>query len=144
MFVSRDPIGLLGGNNVFQYAPNPTGWIDPWGLSVEKIQEITAKLPTSLKQNFQCDKFAQALRKELTEAKISFSTIELNSHAGIWSNRINGLISENGFHEAIQVGDMVFDNINPNGIPYNDWDIDLGVTEQGISKTYPKNKKGCF
>jgi RHS repeat-associated protein len=32
MFISRDPIGLLGGNNVFQYAPNPIGWIDPWGL----------------------------------------------------------------------------------------------------------------
>ena len=23
----------MGGNNVFQYAPNPTGWIDPFGLS---------------------------------------------------------------------------------------------------------------
>ena len=33
MFISRDPIGLLGGNNVFQYAPNPVMWIDPWGLS---------------------------------------------------------------------------------------------------------------
>ena len=33
MFVSRDPIGLMGGSNVFQYAPNPTGWIDPFGLS---------------------------------------------------------------------------------------------------------------
>ena len=33
MFISRDPIGLLGGNNVFQYAPNPIGWIDPWGLA---------------------------------------------------------------------------------------------------------------
>ena len=33
MFISRDPIGLLGGNNVFQYAPNPIGWIDPWGLN---------------------------------------------------------------------------------------------------------------
>jgi RHS repeat-associated protein len=32
MFISRDPIGLLGGSNVFQYAPNPIGWIDPWGL----------------------------------------------------------------------------------------------------------------
>ena len=32
MFISRDPIGLLGGNNVFQYAPNPVMWIDPWGL----------------------------------------------------------------------------------------------------------------
>ena len=33
MFISRDPIGLLGGVNVFAYAPNPIGWIDPWGLS---------------------------------------------------------------------------------------------------------------
>ena len=33
MFIQRDPIGLLGGNNVFQYAPNPVGWIDPFGLA---------------------------------------------------------------------------------------------------------------
>jgi len=33
MFTTRDPIGLMGGNNVFQYAPNPVGWIDPFGLS---------------------------------------------------------------------------------------------------------------
>ena len=33
MFISRDPIGLLGGSNVFQYAPNPVRWIDPWGLA---------------------------------------------------------------------------------------------------------------
>ena len=32
MFTTRDPIGLEGGNNTFQYAPNPTGWIDPFGL----------------------------------------------------------------------------------------------------------------
>jgi len=25
--------GLLGGNNVFQYALNPVGWINPLGLS---------------------------------------------------------------------------------------------------------------
>ena len=33
MFTTRDPIGLMGGMNVFQYAPNPIGWIDPFGLS---------------------------------------------------------------------------------------------------------------
>lgn len=33
MFISRDPIELLGGFNVFAYAPNPVGWIDPWGLA---------------------------------------------------------------------------------------------------------------
>ncbi|WP_175916699.1 MULTISPECIES: RHS repeat-associated core domain-containing protein [unclassified Burkholderia] len=32
-FVSKDPIGLAGGLNAFQYAPNPIEWIDPLGLS---------------------------------------------------------------------------------------------------------------
>ena len=36
MFIQRDPIGLLGGFNIFQYAPNPVGWADPWGLAKKK------------------------------------------------------------------------------------------------------------
>ena len=32
-FISQDPIGLLGGTNLYQYAPNPLIWIDPLGLS---------------------------------------------------------------------------------------------------------------
>ncbi|KAB0645096.1 hypothetical protein F7R23_34110 [Burkholderia diffusa] len=28
-FVSKDPIGLAGGVNAFQYTPNPTQWVDP-------------------------------------------------------------------------------------------------------------------
>ncbi|AVE40736.1 Rhs family protein [Providencia stuartii] len=32
-FIMPDPIGLLGGVNLYQYAPNPLGWIDPWGLA---------------------------------------------------------------------------------------------------------------
>jgi len=33
-FISQDPIGLMGGVNNYQYAPNPMGWIDPLGLNV--------------------------------------------------------------------------------------------------------------
>nr|WP_234975136.1 RHS repeat-associated core domain-containing protein [Variovorax paradoxus] len=32
-FVSKDPIRLRGGINVFQYASNPVKWIDPTGRS---------------------------------------------------------------------------------------------------------------
>ena len=31
-FVSQDPIGLMGGINLFEYAPNPIVWVDPLGL----------------------------------------------------------------------------------------------------------------
>ncbi|PIT58391.1 hypothetical protein BHC59_01785, partial [Snodgrassella alvi] len=32
-FTQPDPIGLLGGLNLYQYAPNGLTWIDPWGWS---------------------------------------------------------------------------------------------------------------
>ncbi len=38
-FIMPDPIGLLGGINLYQYAPNPLGWIDPWGVSQALIYE---------------------------------------------------------------------------------------------------------
>ncbi|CAG2159120.1 hypothetical protein LMG26411_06455 [Cupriavidus numazuensis] len=31
-FITQDPIGLAGGVNLYQYAPNPIGWIDLLGL----------------------------------------------------------------------------------------------------------------
>jgi uncharacterized protein RhaS with RHS repeats len=39
-YLSRDPIGLDGGNNIYQYAPNPCQWVDPLGLARndQKIQ----------------------------------------------------------------------------------------------------------
>jgi RHS repeat-associated protein len=32
-FVTQDPIGLGGGFNLYQYAANPLGWLDPTGLA---------------------------------------------------------------------------------------------------------------
>ena len=32
-FTTQDLISLAGGINLYQYAPNPVGWIDPYGLS---------------------------------------------------------------------------------------------------------------
>ncbi len=32
-FISRDPIGLMGGFNAYRYGPNPVLWIDPTGLT---------------------------------------------------------------------------------------------------------------
>jgi RHS repeat-associated protein len=35
-FVSQDPVGLKGGFNLFEYAPSPTVWTDPFGLTGAK------------------------------------------------------------------------------------------------------------
>lgn len=31
-YISQDPIGMMGGVNPYQYAPNPQMWCDPLGL----------------------------------------------------------------------------------------------------------------
>ena len=37
-FTTQDPIGLHGGMNAYQYAPNPMTWVDPWGLSCKELK----------------------------------------------------------------------------------------------------------
>ena len=37
-FTTPDPIGLAGGGNLYQYAPNPIGWMDPWGWACSATQ----------------------------------------------------------------------------------------------------------
>ncbi|SFC54057.1 RHS repeat-associated core domain-containing protein [Massilia yuzhufengensis] len=32
-YLTQDPVGLRGGTNLYRYAPNPTAWVDPLGLS---------------------------------------------------------------------------------------------------------------
>ncbi len=38
-FITQDPIGLLGGVNVYQYAPNIMGWVDPLGLKCKTLDK---------------------------------------------------------------------------------------------------------
>lgn len=35
-FIHQDPVGLLGGTNNYRYAPNPVGWVDPFGLTCKE------------------------------------------------------------------------------------------------------------
>ncbi|WP_232486903.1 RHS repeat-associated core domain-containing protein, partial [Pectobacterium parmentieri] len=37
-FTTQDPIGLAGGINLYQYAPNPLSWIDPLGLTCKSTK----------------------------------------------------------------------------------------------------------
>jgi len=47
-FINQDPIGLVGGINHYQYAPNPINWVDPLGLSCKETKtiEVPAYDPT--------------------------------------------------------------------------------------------------
>ncbi len=46
----------------------------------------------------------------------------------IWSYKFD-VISTNGKHRAIKIGDTIYDNLNPAGIKYEEWLYDLGIKE---------------
>ncbi|WP_204117481.1 RHS repeat-associated core domain-containing protein [Paraburkholderia sp. C35] len=46
-FISKDPIGLKGGINVYQYAPSPVQWIDPLGLAGSFVRGLPAPVRSS-------------------------------------------------------------------------------------------------
>ncbi|ASY41314.1 type IV secretion protein Rhs [Taylorella equigenitalis] len=71
-YISLDPIGLLGGLNNYQYAPNPVEWVDPWGLSYQPvtfppnkvIKEVVIKLQGSRGRDFaEANKLAELFGK---------------------------------------------------------------------------------
>jgi RHS repeat-associated protein len=37
-FISQDPLGLAAGENIYAYAPNVWGWVDPLGLCKDKAK----------------------------------------------------------------------------------------------------------
>ncbi len=43
-----------------------------------------------------------------------------------YSNQHGTLGGTNSFHDAIRVGDTVFDNVRPNGVPFADFAADMG------------------
>ena len=72
-FVSQDPIGLNGGDNFYFYAPSPSSWIDPWGLSSWRINnssgvnvlEICNKFSPGSYESNQLARFTKAWNEEI-------------------------------------------------------------------------------
>ena len=64
-FIDQDPIGLVGGINHYQYAPNPVNWVDPFGLLCKEGQ---AKVKAALDAN-------SAISPELKEKLIKLSQL---------------------------------------------------------------------
>jgi len=110
--------------------PNP-GRQQPHGGAERKTtpEELAEKVPNKYKEKYKCKQFADELEKLLKENGISGERVTVRSKTDwIWSDKY-GTISENGTHQAIKIGDKIFDNMNPQGISYTDWQMDLGISE---------------
>ena len=160
MFTTRDPIGLMGGTNVFQYAPNPTGWIDPFGLSGEdqvrykpnKATPVPGGRSTAINRAWKDEKalvqagggtrnWTAAERKIITETKGGSAQISSKmSQAGYTGHHINS-VKGNGALGTNWAGDprnIVFlqNDKHPSGID------DHLSSQQGHRGNYQNNGKG--
>ena len=93
------------------------------------VEELAEKVSDKYKENFKCDQFANEMEELMKESGIEGKRINIQRKTNfIWPDKY-GLISENGRHYAIKVGDTVFDNLNPQGIAYSEWLSDLGISD---------------
>jgi hypothetical protein len=91
-------------------------------------KELAKMVPKSYCVHGQCKQFARAFKKLLKEsgAKGQHLEIQVGKGVRVYSDK-NGQLGDPGLgHEAIRVGNMVFDNKWPNGVSYKKWFDDLG------------------
>ncbi|MDO2435744.1 RHS repeat-associated core domain-containing protein [Aeromonas veronii] len=74
-FITPDPIGLAGGLNNYQYAPNPIGWVDPLGLT-----NIPGQCPPgpNKKTSYEAETRREAFRQAKRDAGIPMAQQPVN------------------------------------------------------------------
>jgi peptidoglycan hydrolase-like protein with peptidoglycan-binding domain len=89
-------------------------------------KELSNNIPAKWKKNLKCKEYAKALISKLKAKNIKGELLEIRTGTGFIQSDEFGSIATNGIHQAVKVGDTVFDNLHPNGIKYDDWIKDLG------------------
>jgi len=62
-FINQDPVGLVGGINHYQYAPNPVNWVDPMGLLCENGKKTLKNMLGTLVGNGFDEETVEAIYK---------------------------------------------------------------------------------
>ncbi|MGC5474399.1 RHS repeat-associated core domain-containing protein, partial [Aeromonas veronii] len=78
-FITPDPIGLAGGLNNYQYAPNPIGWVDPLGL-MKKAGQCPPGEDRYVYRALSPHQEEQALRGDTITAKDVSATYSIQEH----------------------------------------------------------------
>ncbi|WP_222102481.1 RHS repeat-associated core domain-containing protein [Gilliamella apicola] len=100
-FTQPDPIGLLGGINLYQYAPNGLTWIDPWGLAC--ANDGKGKKHGGEGHNKIIDKIIKDVRKEgAEEIRKNHQQVDFNGNK-VGTNKPDVQYNYKGKHYNIEV-----------------------------------------
>ena len=109
-----------------------------------KAQKIASKAAQKNAEVFKCKECAADIIKALKKEGLSGEVININTGSSkgmagnIWSDKAQKVISTNGTHRGILVEGKVFDNLNPNGVKYDDWIKDLHTPTNNLNVTKTK------
>ncbi|HCU0179959.1 TPA: RHS domain-containing protein [Enterobacter hormaechei] len=129
-FIVQDPIGLNGGWNLYQYAPNPLGWIDPLGLKYSH----SAKNPKEFHAVVN-EKWGHKMTvSEMREVQKKIDNIKLNRPAF----PRDGIPFENNFKISPDS-----QRLNTGSGPYREWTVKTpGVGNRGARRIVVDTKTG--
>ena len=107
-FINQDPIGLEGGENLYSFAPNVQGWIDPlglWGALLARVIPVVvgaiSKVASKIASKLKCGKCAATIPRT-----VSFSGNQLQKkfkHASDFGIRGNySKANAEAFKQAIE------------------------------------------
>ena len=98
-FVSKDPISYAGGLNLYAYAPNPTGWVDPLGLascpcSIDAVANQAEKIVTVSKSRF--PESAQHIEDAINTGRPEILTLDRTNATSRRRNSLRGTDTKAG------------------------------------------------
>ncbi|EKK5419010.1 RHS domain-containing protein [Enterobacter hormaechei] len=129
-FIVQDPIGLNGGWNLYQYAPNPLGWIDPLGLKYSH----SAKNPKEFHAVVNEKWGHKMTASEMREVQKTIDNIKLNRPAF----PRDGIPFENNFKISPDS-----QRLNTGSGPYREWTVKTpGVGNRGARRIVVDTKTG--
>jgi len=138
-FITQDPIGLAGGINSYQYADNPTGWVDPFGLMCGEVRW------DSKSNRWKDNKGRFTKRPEdpsvfLSEGQVSFEDIEAWAAQGNLQNQWRpnpNQFPAGGFKYEVIVGSTTYTihGHGPNPIAQTNWPNSNAAVSATVSIT---------
>ncbi|MBH2984267.1 RHS domain-containing protein [Serratia marcescens] len=121
-FTTQDPIGLEGGLNLYQYAPNPLMWVDPFGLTCSHSAKNPKQAHAAIK-----DKWGHDMTpKEMKELHKTVDNIKLNRPA----YARDGIEFENSYRISPNS-----QRLDTGSGPYREWTVKTpGVGNRGTRR----------
>ncbi|MGR5109787.1 polymorphic toxin type 15 domain-containing protein [Vibrio jasicida] len=106
-FIQPDPLGLLGGTNHYQFAPNPVSWVDPLGLCAkEDAHTVLAGHNDNAPERMVYEKAAVNISGPTIEELIADPTLQ-----GINAVNIDPIsMMVEGIEDMINAGNAFIDN----------------------------------